>query len=230
MSPSITKSRWRFGTSMPIADLPGIGAMMRTSSRARTRSLEVEHLVHLRARRDGDLVHRHRRAPVGCDHACIHPNVESVWPSASMMSFSCTPSFVDGGAARRRSSGGAGRGRRPSRSCGPRGSRGHGGALVVGRTRRIERADGLRLRQHDDGLGEPQPLESLRLDALEPKPGGPSLHPVPRPSRRRAARSAASRASPAPCPARRPSWPGHARRSPLGPTRSSGARRTRCRS
>ena len=31
MSPSITKSRWRFGTSMPIADLPGIGAMMRTS-------------------------------------------------------------------------------------------------------------------------------------------------------------------------------------------------------
>ena len=31
MSPSITKSRCRFGTSMPIADFPGIGAMMRTS-------------------------------------------------------------------------------------------------------------------------------------------------------------------------------------------------------
>ena len=31
MSPSITKSRWRLGTSMPIADFPGIGAMMRTS-------------------------------------------------------------------------------------------------------------------------------------------------------------------------------------------------------
>ena len=31
MSPSITKSRCLFGTSMPIADFPGIGAMMRTS-------------------------------------------------------------------------------------------------------------------------------------------------------------------------------------------------------
>ncbi len=30
-SPSITKSRTLFGTSTPIADLPGIGAMMRTS-------------------------------------------------------------------------------------------------------------------------------------------------------------------------------------------------------
>ena len=31
MSPTITSSRSRFGTSMPIADLPGIGAIRRTS-------------------------------------------------------------------------------------------------------------------------------------------------------------------------------------------------------
>ena len=31
MSPSITKSRCLLGTSMPIADRPGMGAMMRTS-------------------------------------------------------------------------------------------------------------------------------------------------------------------------------------------------------
>ncbi len=31
MSPSITKSRTLLGTSTPIADFPGIGAMMRTS-------------------------------------------------------------------------------------------------------------------------------------------------------------------------------------------------------
>ena len=31
MSPSITKSRTLFGTSTPMADLPGIGAMIRTS-------------------------------------------------------------------------------------------------------------------------------------------------------------------------------------------------------
>ena len=34
-SPSITKSRTLFGTSTPMADLPGMGAMIRTSGVAR---------------------------------------------------------------------------------------------------------------------------------------------------------------------------------------------------
>ena len=34
MSPRVTSSRSRLGTSMPIADLPGMGAMMRTSGEA----------------------------------------------------------------------------------------------------------------------------------------------------------------------------------------------------
>ena len=46
-SPSITKSRCLFGTSMPIADFPGIGAMIRTSGVASAYAMSLDSLQHL---------------------------------------------------------------------------------------------------------------------------------------------------------------------------------------
>ena len=175
---------------MPIADLPGIGAMMRTSGVASAYAMSLERLSTLFTFVP-DATATSYIVTVGPRWAAItriHPE------RRERMAERLHDVLLVHAVVRRRRCGAekvergepvGAVGRRDRADLGPR--RGHGGALVVGRTRRIERADGLRLRQHDDGLGEPQPLE-LALGRLGAQgAGGPSLHPVlPRPSRRRA--------------------------------------------
>ena len=110
MSPSITKSRCLFGTSTPIADLPGIGAMIRTSGVASAYAMSLESCRTLFTLVPAAMSTSYietvgpRDMPVT---RASTPNVRSVRSSASMVSFSSRPSEVDTGADRRRSSGGS---------------------------------------------------------------------------------------------------------------------------
>ena len=109
MSPSITKSRCLFGTSMPIADLPGIGAMIRTSGVASAYAMSLESPRTLltfvpEATSTSYIVTVGPRC--AAETRASTPNVCNVSSRAVCMFRSSVRSAFEGGATRSRSSGG----------------------------------------------------------------------------------------------------------------------------
>ena len=171
MSPSITKSRCLFGTSMPIADLPGIGrddAHVGRGERVRDVAREVQDLVDLGAGGDLDLVHRDGGTAVGRGHAGVDAERRERVLERLHVSLLVTPSFVEGGAVRSRSSGGSWYGPVGGRDRSPRGFAGTGASSAARRprSRAVQRLERLGVRQRPRRLGEPEPFGELGLVRL----------------------------------------------------------------